>query len=108
MSFVSFNEIKPKFFDFQDLSEKEKPFIVTNEMGTEPILSFLKKCSEERDPQRLHMGFSGWYNFNIVKATGAEYIIIGDVNKNTSVLYDATEETLRNSPDRFEFINKIV
>ena len=79
--------------------------ITTNEEGSKEIREILKQTPPV--PKSCHIGFSGWYNFDIMAVRRSTYGLICDCNPNNKVFIEKTLEILRNTPSRRSFVNQM-
>lgn len=80
-------------------------YITTNEVGLETTNSVLR--SHPRKPLSCHIGFSGWYNFDLMALRKSSYGIICDFNPQNRRFIEKTVQLLRESPSRQLFIAKL-
>lgn len=80
-------------------------YLVTNEEGTEDIY---QRCLDEpKVSDACHIGFSGWYNLNIIALRRSSRAIICDFNAENGLFFDFTLKFLTQSSTREDFLAKM-
>jgi len=83
-------------------------YISTNELGFENVLKNLKQQEHvlRLGQPRCHVGFSGWYNLDLICANEATHGLICDFNPFNKEFIDQTITVLldRNTHSRFDFV----
>ncbi len=81
------------------------PYISCNEKGQEATLSYLQAhpttLALER---RVHLGFSVWFNFDLVAVTQPYYMICCDKDDHAMTLYEGISSCICQSASRQEFV----
>lgn len=80
-------------------------YISTNEEGVSDIRQAINQIPTV--PQSCHIGFSGWYNFDIMTMRKSTYGIICDFNPHNKIFIEKTLEILRRSLDRESFVEEM-
>lgn len=81
-------------------------YITTNELGLEEVMSFLMKTS--RVVEGFHIGFSGWYNFDVMAARRSGRGLICDFNPDNKKFIERTLQILRTSSSRESFVKAMM
>ncbi len=82
------------------------PYIRCNEEGQKETLDFLRTNRSRVDPQkRVHVGFSLWFNYDMMCITEPACAIICDIDNHMIALYGAMEQLLKQSKTRTDFID---
>lgn len=82
------------------------PYIGCNEKGQETTLAALSTDSSTIDPeQRVHVGFSAWFNLDLMAVTQPAYGILCDYDNKMMDIYRGIEGSLDKSDNRYEFMN---
>lgn len=82
------------------------PYVMCNEQDQAKTLESLK-TSLEKVPPGAHIGFSGWFNYDVIAATKSERAIICDINVRMIEFYGVFESVLVSSTNRTEFVEKL-
>lgn len=88
-----------------DFNAQFNVYPVTNELGIEEVKNKLK--TKERPEQSLHIGFSGYYNFDVAHERKSDYILCLDISNGTKAFYKTTEKLMAISASRLEFVDKL-
>lgn len=80
-------------------------YLTTNEERADKI--YQRCLSEPKVDNACHIGFSGWYNLNIMALRGSTRAIICDFNPENGLFFDFTLKYLLCSQTRKEFLEKI-
>ncbi|HEY5236704.1 MAG TPA: hypothetical protein VIJ14_11040 [Rhabdochlamydiaceae bacterium] len=82
------------------------PYIVCNEKGQETTLAALSSNPSTIDPKRrVHIGFSGWFNLDLMAVTHPAYGILCDYDNKMMDIYRGIGESLNKSANRREFVS---
>lgn len=100
------------FINFPHEYQKETPFsappyVFTNEKGAIEAIETLSQLPK-RPGKRLHMGVSGFFNYDIAAARRSDGIILWDINCRVQKLHKLVQSTLSISSTRKEFISKLI
>src|SRR3972149_4886337 len=80
------------------------PYIFCNEQLQTEVIQML----QERDIRAgVHLGFSGWFNFDIMAATIPSKALVCDINKRMLDFYEVFQSVLLSSSNREEFVEKL-
>lgn len=80
-------------------------YINTNEHGVKHI--FDQMDSLDRVPESIHIGFSGWHNFDIMARRESSRAIICDINPENALFMHYTLKYLIRCNSKNEFIEKM-
>ncbi|HEX2579107.1 MAG TPA: hypothetical protein VHK67_01725 [Rhabdochlamydiaceae bacterium] len=79
------------------------PYIGCNERGQETTLAALTPSTVSAE-NRVHLGFSVWFNFDLMAVSKPSYGIICDVDDNVMDIYKGIAGALEKSSNRGEFV----
>lgn len=80
------------------------PYVGCNEMGQEATLAALASSASTISPdRRVHIGFSVWFNFDLMVITQPSYGILCDYDNKVMDIYHGIGESLNKSNNRREF-----
>jgi len=80
------------------------PYIVCNEGLQDAVLDDLRN---RQMPAGGHIGFSGWFNYDIMAATRPKIAVICDINPRMHKFYHVFSETLKTSTTPVEFLEQL-
>ncbi len=80
-------------------------YVNTNEQHTKQTFSQLTNYPHVE--QAIHIGFSGWYNFDIVAQRKSSRAFICDLNPENALFLNYTLKYLKRYPEREQFIEKM-
>ena len=83
---------------------KELPYTLCNEEGQEEI--FEKLQSQPTRDNSVHLGFSCWFNYDLIALRNPAFSIICDIDPNTIAMLDLIKNTTLDSASREEFLEK--
>ena len=83
------------------------PYLFSNEEQKNEVLSTLQRTCLETAAPKMHIGFSGWFNFDVIVARKSSYAIIADIDPKVCEVIKFTGEILLTSKNPREFIEKI-
>ena len=94
---------------FTDLNRRHgtdtPPYILTNESSLDQTRAILQK--EPRPENSLHVGTSGWHNYDIMWIRRSSFGCLFDISSCVMELHILTKKFLAESKNRLEFIEKI-
>src|SRR5690348_7606108 len=88
----------------------QAPYILCNEAQQPETLVKLKEMAElsssssSSEPAKLHLGFSVWFNLDLLAATPADYAIILDIDPKANIIYQHIQAALIATDTRTAFI----
>ena len=82
-----------------------EPYVMCNEQNQAETLNTLKNALGKASPG-AHIGFSGWFNYDIIAATKSERAVICDINVRMIEFYGIFESVLVSSANRAEFVQE--
>lgn len=88
-----------------DIGDGNIVYIATNEVGTERVTETLKIVP--RTCKSCHVGFSGWYNFDLVAIRRSDQVILCDINPHQVKFLKYTLQFITISKTRQEFVTQI-
>jgi hypothetical protein len=80
------------------------PYIGCNEKGQETTLAALTPSTVSAE-NRVHLGFSVWFNFDVMAISQPSYGILCDMDDNVMDIYKGIAEALNKSSNRLEFVS---
>lgn len=81
-------------------------YISTNESNFRGVQTIL--AQEERKENACHIGFSGWYNLDVVATRRSSYAVVCDFNPQNQKFLAKTLHLIKESSNREEFVNNMV
>lgn len=81
-------------------------YITSNEANFRKVQSQLS--NEAPKDNACHIGFSGWYNFDVVATRKSSYAVVCDFNPQNQEFLAKTLHLLKKSTNREEFVNYMV
>ncbi len=78
----------------QKTGQKSMPYIGCNEEKQADMLVLLKGTSPIAAERRVHLGFSVWFNLDLMSVTKPAHGIICDINDNVIDVYSGIQECL--------------
>ena len=81
------------------------PYIGCNEEKQAEMLGLLTGSSQIAPDRRVHLGFSVWFNLDLMSVTKPAYGIICDINDYVIDIYSGIQECLAESDDALTFVN---
>jgi len=100
---LHFNELENLISSSKTDSSKP-PYILCNEAGQEQILTTLTAEAKSQD-KRVHLGFSVWFNLDVIAVTHPEYAIILDIDPNVHAIYQCIKKAIDSSKTRDQFVD---
>jgi hypothetical protein len=86
--------------------ESSLPYISCNEKGQEATLRALTENPPTIAPERrVHIGFSVWFNLDLMAVTKPSYAILCDFDNKIMTIYQGISDCLAHSTQRREFVN---
>ncbi len=82
------------------------PYLLCNEQGQDETLSALPNGTIQ-DPNAVHLGFSVWFNLDLIAQTKPSRAIICDIDSYVIELYKAIEKALRECNTELEFAEEM-
>ena len=80
------------------------PYIACNEKGQETTLAALTPSTIPAD-NRVHLGFSIWFNFDLMAVSKPSYGILCDIDDNVMDIYKGIAQAVKKSSNRQEFVS---
>lgn len=84
------------------------PYLFSNEADQGPTIEFLMKEGAEKSSLRLHVGCSGWFNYDIMVARSSDYGIIMDIDHAMLVIHEMTARAAIAATSRQNFVDRII
>jgi hypothetical protein len=82
-----------------------KPHILTNETGLDQSMQKLMESSCHKNS--FHVGFSNWFNFDVIVARRTLGAIIGDISDLVFNFFSIVQHCILSSPTRNDFIREM-
>lgn len=84
---------------------ESQPFILANESSslTHQTLAGIPKINNS-----VHLGFSGWFNYDIVVARNSSAMILNDINNPITEVHQITKRIILTTNNRFDFIRSFI
>lgn len=79
-------------------------FLTTNERSATKVF---KNLVGHEGSNRVHIGCSGWQNFDLISNLKSNYAIIVDIAKSTRMIYQVTEQEIKTADNRQDFLEKV-
>jgi len=105
---IDFNELALLKVPSNELSacSKGSPYIICNEQQQDQTIQGLKMLfAKDAKLPTVHIGFSLWFNLDLLSETNMQYAILFDIDKNVLALYQLIHEILKdnaiNTPEKF-------
>lgn len=89
--------------DKQNMFFSAPPYLFTNEEGTAKTIDTLSHLPK-RKGKRLHIGVSGFFNYDIVAARKSHGVVLWDINTEVQKLHELVKNALLISPTPQTFI----
>ncbi|HEY5260002.1 MAG TPA: hypothetical protein VIJ46_05070 [Rhabdochlamydiaceae bacterium] len=89
----------------QKTGHKSMPYLGCNEEKQADMLGLLTETSQIAPDRRVHLGFSVWFNLDLMSVTKPAYGIICDINDCVIDIYSGIQKCLAMSDDALTFVN---
>ncbi len=83
-----------------------QPYIGCNEEKQSEILQLVDETSHIAADQRVHVGFSVWFNLDLISVSKPAYAIICDVDNHVMEIYEGIQNCLLESESPDSFVHK--
>ncbi len=83
-----------------------QPYIGCNEENQSGMLQLAAVNSRIGPENRVHLGFSVWFNFDLMSVTKPAFGIICDVDDHVIDIYSGIQQCILESPDALTFVDK--
>lgn len=94
----------------QPIDPHRCPYITCNEQNQQSVLKLLASQSAEVvKGSRLHVGFSVWFNLDVIATTKPDYAVLFDIDPAVlHFVYPSIQKAITSANSREEFINHLV